>query len=310
VVGTSIVNSNELVNHMTRSAQFSFGFAVLATILQTTVANAQDAGKAVGGLQIAQVSGTMQAMALDKIKIVAEDKKEYFAVVSPQTSLSYKGTAEPDFLMPGMLIRFSAELNQAGQVQSPVAELEVFTISQHRRMSQEQMRDQTAGVYQVGGEVGNAKKPGDKPNEKSSKPNVATSKGGAQAYRVVGQIAGMKAGKMLVQAGGAQVQLELDPKAVIKVTSHDTTFCQMGDQVKVSGLRNAGQEQFIQSESLEIVGSKPLGPAEGKTAKNAKTAKGAKGKTAKAGAVKDKDDATDDNKTEAKSDAKKTTAKK
>jgi hypothetical protein len=298
-----------MVNHMTRSAHFSFGLVVLATIFQTTVVNAQDAGKAVGGLQIAQVSGTLQAIALDKIKIVAEDKKEYFAVVSPQTSLSYKGTAEPDFLMPGMLIRFSAELNQTGQVQAPVADLEVFTISQHRRMSQEQMRDQTAGVYQVGGEVGNAKKPGDKPKEKSSKPNAATSKVGAQAYRVVGQIAGMKAGKMLVQAGGAQVQLELDPKAVIKVTSHDTTFCQMGDQVKVSGLRNAGQEQFIQSESLEIVGSKPLGPAEGKTAKNAKNAKGSKGKTAKAG-DKDKDDATDDNKTEPKSEAKKTTAKK
>lgn len=47
----------------------------------------------------------MQAMALDKIKIVVEDKKKYFAVVSEQISLNHKGTAEPDFLSPGLLVR-------------------------------------------------------------------------------------------------------------------------------------------------------------------------------------------------------------
>jgi hypothetical protein len=110
---------------------------------------------------------------------------------------------------------------------------------------------------------------------------------------------------MVVQAGAVRVQLELDPKAVIKVTSHDTAFCQMGDQVKVSGLRTAGQEQFIQSESLEIVGAKPLGLAEGKTAKTAKTTKGPKGKGTKAGTEKDDAVAADK-----KADPKKTTPKK
>ena len=289
---------------MTHSAQISLSFATLVALFQFNV-SAQDAGKAVGGLQIAQISGTMQAMQLNQIKILAEDKKEYFAVVSEQTALQYRGTAEPEFLTPGLLVRFSAELNQSGQVQGPVTELEVFTISQHRRMSPEQMREQTAGVYQVGGEVGNAKKPGDKPKDKvPSKPTAASAKS-SQAYRVVGQIAGTKAGKMFVQAGGVQVQLELDPKAVIKVTSHDTAFCQMGDQVKVSGLRTAGQEQFIQSETLEIVGAKALGPAEGKTAKNAKSTKVSKGKGAKVSA--EKDDAVA---AEKKTDPKKTTPKK
>ncbi len=285
---------------MTRSAQFAFGLAALAGLIQSGIAFSQDNGNNVGGLQIAQVSGTMQGLALDKIKIIAENKKEYFAVVSEQTSLHYKGTAEPDFLSPGMLVRFSAELTQSGQTQAPVSEIEVFTVSQRRRMSPEQIREQTPGVYQVGGEVGNAKKPGEKTKEKekekekpSAKPNAASTKGGAQPYRVVGQIAGMKSGKMLVQAGAVQVQLELDPKAAIKVISHDTTFCQMGDQVKVSGLRVAGQDQFIQSESLEITGAKPLGPAESKSAKSSKNAKGSKGKSAKAGTEKDGTVATD-----------------
>jgi hypothetical protein len=294
---------------MTSSVRISFGFAALATLIQAGILNAQEPGKAAGGLQIAQVSGTMQALALDKIKIVAEDKKEFFAVVSQQTSLNYKGTAEPGFLSPGLLVRFNAELTQTGQAQGTVTELEVFTISQNRRMSQEQMRDQTAGVYQVGGEAGNAKKPDDKPKGKSSKPNAASSKAAAQPYRVVGQVAGMKAGKVMVQAGAVQVQFELDPKAVITVSSHDTTFCQVGDQVKVSGLRNAGQEQFIQAESLEIVGTKPLAPVDVKSAKNSKSAKGSKSKNAKDG--KDKDDAGDDSQADSKKpDTKKTTSKK
>ncbi len=300
---------------MTHSVKISFGVAILAGMLQSCIAHAQDTGKTGGGLQIAQVSGTMQARALDKIKIVAEDKKEYFAIVSEQTSLIYKGTAEPDYLTQGLFVRYSAELNPSGQAQGPVKELEVFNASQHRRMSPEQMREQTPGVYQVRGEVGNTKKPGEKPKDKpAAKPNAASGKGaqasgaqasGTQAYRVVGQIALIKAGKMLVQAGGAQVHLELDPKAEIKVTSHDTSFCQIGDQVKVSGLRTAGQEQFIQSESLEITGAKLLGPAEGKTTKNSKTTKGSKTKAAKNGADKDDAGATDK-----KTDTKKTTPKK
>ncbi len=133
-------------------------------------------------------------------------------------------------------------------------------------MTPEQAREQTPGVYQIGGEVGNLKKPNGKAAAKNA--NAAA---GPQVYRVVGQIVGSQQNKMMVQAGGVRIQMELDPKVAISVNSRDTTFCQQGDQVNVSGLRVAGREQFIQAESLEIVGSKPLGPAEGKAAKNAKS---------------------------------------
>jgi len=271
---------------MTRSTLVAFCLSTVALLLQASAGLAQDAGNAAGGLQIAQVSGTLQAIALNRIKILAEDKKEYFAVVSDQTTLQYRGTAEPDFLMPGLLVRFSAEVNQSGQVQAPVTELEVFTFSQQRRTTPEQAREQTPGVYQVGGEVGNVKKPGGKAPAKQTK-QAAAPASGAQMYRIVGQIAGVQAGKMFVQAGAVRIQLELAPKAAITVTSRDTTFCQNGDEVKVSGLRTADQEQFIQAEALEVIGAKPLGPLEGKAAKNAKSGKTPKGKAAKAGAEKE-----------------------
>ncbi len=304
----------------------AYSVAVAAALAPISTALAQDANKVGGGLQIAQVSGTMQAMAQNQVKIAAEDKKEYFIVLTEQTSLQYRGTADPDFLMPGLLVRFSAELTQSGGVETPVAELEVFTFSQSRRMTPEQMREQTPGVYQVGGEVGNAKKPGAKEtpkqttapaqaNAKTQANAKASTKGqtkqgsgssaGAQPYRVVAQVVGVQAGKVFVQAGSVRIQFELAPKAVINVAARDTTFMQIGDQVKVSGLRNAAQEQYIQAETVEIVAAKPLGPAEGKAgAKNAKASK-TKGKGAKPGSSKD--DTEDDKKPGAsKTDAKKT----
>ena len=287
-----------------RSRQLSTSLAAIAllnTVLMAASASAQDAKQGGGGLQIAQASGTMQAMALNQIKILGDDKKETFIVLTDQTSLQYRGTAEADFLTPGLLVRFTTELNQSGLAQSPVSELEVFTYSQNRRMTPDQVREQTAGVYQIGNEAANEKKPNTKesPKKSSSKQNAASS--GSQTYRVVGQVVGAQSGKLFVQAGAVRVQFELDPKAVINVTSRDTTFMQMEDKVKVSGLRNAAQEQYIQAESVEIVGAKPLGPAEGKAgAKSSKNAK-AKGKGGKTSASKDADD-------DKNSDAKKTDA--
>ena len=73
--------------------------AAAASLAPISTARAQDTNKAGGGLQIAQVSGTMQAMVQNQVKIAAEDKKEYFIILTDQTSLQYRGTAEPDFLM-------------------------------------------------------------------------------------------------------------------------------------------------------------------------------------------------------------------
>ncbi len=100
---------------------FQLACVAVLTFLPAHLALAQDPANPGGGLQIAKASGKIEAMALNQIKLVAEDKKEYFAVVTDQTALQYKGTAEADFLMPGLMIRFTGEVNQSGIVQAPVA---------------------------------------------------------------------------------------------------------------------------------------------------------------------------------------------
>jgi hypothetical protein len=235
---------------------------VLASILS---ANAQEQG----GLQIAKISGNVGAVAGNQIKVLTKEKEEFFAIVGNDTTLKYKGKAETSFLVPGILVRFTAEINSQGIVQEPLKQIEVFTISRHR-LNAEQMREQTPGTYQTGdlatepngkknaqnnkpAEKATAAKSNAKTTAKPSKKNLTT-----QEYRVVGQIVNVQNKKFYVQAGNAQIQFELDPKVEIIVLGEDPSLIQIGDEVKISGLRMASQEKFIQCETIEIVGAKPL----------------------------------------------------
>ncbi len=260
----------------------------LSLIVACTTASftlAQDPGA--GGLEIASASGKFAAGIGNQIKITTEDKEEYFIVFNKDTNLRYQGTADPKFLMNGLMVRFSSQLTQTGATAAPLKGLEVFTaIAPDRRMTPEQYREQTPGVYQEGGEIGEApqnipavptKPEPRKPAGKKTDKNAPKQPVDPVNYRVVGPILGSQGGKYFVQAGGVRVQFELDPAAVISVNSSDLAFCQMGDEVKVSGLRTVGQEKIIQAEKLEIKGAKPLGPAEGKFAKNARPSRSTRG---------------------------------
>jgi hypothetical protein len=272
-----------------------FGLLMLAVACASaSLTWAQDAG----GLEIASVTGKFAAMQANQMKITTGDKQDYFILVTPQTNLRYQGKAEPKFLMPGLLVRFSAAISQAGIVESPVKSIEVFTVSQsHQRMSPEQLREQTPGLYHEGGDVGAVAKNSEpakvepkKTEPKKTEPQKAEAKKPeskntnktagvpGSAYRVVGQVVGVQGGKIFVQAGQVRVQLELDPDAVITVSSTEAMFSQVGDEVKVSGLRTAGQDKFIQAETVQITGASPLGLAEGKAAKSAKPSRTSKGK--------------------------------
>lgn len=299
----------------------------LAWLSIFTLANCQD--NQVGGLQIAKLNGTVGAVAGNQIKFTTKEKEDYFAVVGNDTSVRYSGTAQADFLAPGILVRFNAEISNAGVAAAPIKKIEVFTVNQSRRISPEQMRDQTPGAYQLGEEpdaqkpvanaakktpasdakkpVANSKKPPAKTNNKKSTPAAAN-----QEYRVVGMIAGAQGKKFMVQAGNAQVQFELDPKAEISVNTSDPSFFQLGDEIKITGLRMAGQDKFVQCETVEVTGAKPLvAPESGATSRNSKTAKGKDDKSkSKADAGKTGSKTDSDKNDPKKPDPKKTVTKK
>ncbi len=247
----------------------------------TTNATAQEAG----GLEIAKVKGKLQSIAGFQIKLTTEDKKDLLAVINPQkTNFSYVGKAEPQFLMPGLMVRFTGAFDAAGRPNAPIKELEIFTPAQKRRMTAEYMQNQTAGVYPVdeadakkeasdtGKKPGNAnaKKPAGvkkQPTEKDAKAktekkqDTAPLPAGFENYRVVGKVAAIQGNMIRVAAGNLPITVQLEPDATITVASGDTTFCMEGDQVEITGLRNSAQENVVQAETVIITGAKPLGAA-------------------------------------------------
>lgn len=228
-----------------------------------------DAGAAAGGgaLEIAKAEGKLEAQQGQTVKITSEDKKDYFLVLSQETSLKYSGEADPKWLVPGLMVRFTANFD-SGKPVGTVKNLEVFMPVRSNRMTMEQAREQTPGIYQEGKapppgakglfaeEQKDAKKDGSAPAQ-----TPATS-GGAQAYRVVGSLRGVHQNTLLVSAGPQPVQVELDPSATITVTAGDLSFASKGDEVKVSGLRKPSQPDWIQAEKIEIKAAKKLTQAQ------------------------------------------------
>ncbi len=212
-------------------------------LLGALAAQAQD-----GGLEIAEVSGKLQATLGYQMKFASEDGTEYMAVVNPQeTSFRYEGTADIKFLTPGLLLRFTAAFDKAGNVQTPIKEIEVFNPVRQRRMKLEQMQDQTPGIYPI-----------------ANKDAAPAAPAGFQDYRIVGKLAGIQGEKMQLAAGNRPLMVSFAPDLVIHLTSTESNFCAEGDEIKVTGLKFPAQANWIQAESILVTGAKPLAPPEKK----------------------------------------------
>lgn len=210
----------------------------------------QDTGN--GGLEVANIEGTLQAAARDRIKLKTEDDQEYMAVLNQKSTLKYQGSADTSFLMqPGLYVRFSGAFDtQQGTLVAPLEALEVFKPHASRRMTREQRQAQTPGIYPV------VKEEGRRAGRANPKQRVNPS--GPQEFQVVGRIAGIEPGRMQILAGNRRLLVELAEELDISVAAGDTTFCRPGDKVSVSGLRNPQQENWLSAETIEIEGSEPL----------------------------------------------------
>lgn len=237
-----------------------------------TQGNTAQGNPAQGGanatMEIAKADGQLAAMAGQTIKLTRSDKSEVFLVLGPDTDMKYSAEADMKWLSPGLMVRFTASFDQ-GRATAALKQLEVFVPSTRGRLTGEQMRDQTPGVYQEGkGPPEGAK--GLFADDKKKAAKAAAPAGNAQTWRVVGALQGLQKNTMLVAAGTQPIQIELDPAISISVIADDLTFANSGDNVTVSGLRNPAQPTIIQAEKIELKAAKKLTQAQpaGRTSKS------------------------------------------
>ncbi|MEZ6135978.1 MAG: hypothetical protein R3C53_13840 [Pirellulaceae bacterium] len=242
---------------MLKSKTFPFLIAGwCACWLLVLVAHAQDEG-----LVLATVTGTMEAAAGNQIKFKSTDGQDYMAVMNtPKAKLRYSGTADPKFLQPGLFVRFTAAFDQKANIHAPLSQLEIFVPVQERRMSPEQIQEQTPGIYPVA----QAQADGEGKAGDAEKNDVAPAPAGFENYRIVGKLAAIKGESMQVFAG-RPLTVTFDPAVQITVTAGDATFCAVGDTIEVSGLQVEGQQNWISASTVTITGAKPLAPPEKKS---------------------------------------------
>ncbi|MCA9126194.1 MAG: hypothetical protein KDB22_03875 [Planctomycetales bacterium] len=256
---------------------------------------AQDQAAATGGLEIAEVKGTLQAASADRLVIKTEEGDDVMVMLDGRSKLTYSGTASPVFLSPGAWVRFNVPIDQkTGVPTAEVKEIEVFRPVGQRRMTREQMMEQTPGVYPAsmikGSKPDEKKKPtarsAKKPSDEKATAAVPV---GSEDCRIVARIRMIGQGKAQVLAGNIPLILTISQDVAVKVSSGDTTFCMQGDEVSVAGLRNAAQPQLVQGQTIDIVGAKQLG------AVPELTDKGKDGKTGRADKRGSKENVADGN---------------
>ncbi len=235
-------------------------------------------------MEIATVEGKWDAFAQGIIKILNSENQEVFLQSENNTVLQYSAEAEPSWLMPGYMVRFSATFDQNSKATAPLKAIEVFTPVTHRHMTPEAMREQTPGIYredkaQAGEAKGmfgnegnnNATKNNANKNNVNNVNNKAQSKSKpskkesaiapGQTMRVVGQLGNIQ-GNVLTVIAMSPMQIEIDPKAVVTVTASDLSFAYpmvvKGDKVTASGLRNPAQPSQIYCEKITIKAASKL----------------------------------------------------
>lgn len=192
--------------------------------------------------------GTVQAVIPGRIQIQTLTDQTWVVFVDPTTKVHVTGTAEADFLRRGMFIKFSAQVDKRGNVQSPIAELTIFTPSE----------ENPVGIWPAG--VGPAVGPGGNNFGAGMGPAPPNTKGPETGfYTVGGQITSERKGKLTVNAGRGVVLIELSKKPTIGVDFADYSVARQGDKISVTrGKMFRGRPGLAQAQELTVVMAQPL----------------------------------------------------
>ncbi len=149
-----------------------------------------------------ELEGTIAGYDQGVLQVVDAQQQAALVAIDPQkTSVIVTGTAEPGFLRAGLFVRFSSELDASGAAPVELSELQVFT-----------PRDASSlGVT----------------NE-----NPTSTTG---PFDVSGQIRTLKKGKLVVDAGEAEITVRLVAEPIIKIKVGDISWATIGDPIKVRG---------------------------------------------------------------------------
>lgn len=236
-----------------------------------------------------QATGTVEAVVPGYIKVLSNTNQVWVLQVLPNARCQLTGKAKPEFLSPGLYVRFVAEVNKRrGTVDQKITKLTVFTPSTFRQPGAEP----DLGLGTSFGERPGAEK--DKQAEQPAKPafgagalagpgpaaggpqtkragsSAGAKAGGPELFDIRGQITSISHGKATLQVPNVyfkpMLRIEIAEDADIDVELDDPdgyTLARKGDKIQVRGYQGLGNQGLASDLQIDLV--EPLGaPQESK----------------------------------------------
>jgi hypothetical protein len=219
-----------------------------------------------------RAEGTVEAIGRGVIQILTDSNQPWMVWVAPEAKIHVVGTAEADFVRPGMFIRFTTEVDKRtkGRITEKVEELTIFT--PFRGPSD------AVGLWPEGTGPADGKEGATESDDPFGGVPDDQAAGGrppmSQLYTIAGQITGNRRGRMTVDTGRGVFRFELADEPKIAVDIVDYIYAKKGDKVSIPrGKKYIGQIGRAMAEELKIKLSEPLTTTKKKPARTKKTSK-------------------------------------
>jgi hypothetical protein len=179
------------------------------------------------GVQQFSGSATIRAVGSLGLEVTDANGKNWALKPDKNCQIVVTGTADPDFLKPDLLVRFTAQFDKKGNATVPLNELEIIS--------------QQAAITSL------------KAESSAKKDSAAAATNGP----TVGHIKSIKNNQLTVQTPGGTYTAELSANPSIKVNVSDLRWAQAGDKVDASGYYSP--QGLALAERISVTLATPLG---------------------------------------------------
>ena len=221
------------------------GIALALSTLISGTALAQKGKEGNGDKAIFKISGTIKAIVPGYLQVETEEKEVWVVQILPlKRSVRFIGSAEADWLMPGMWVNFTTTFNAKGQAVAPIKLLTVFTPGTPRGRDVEPYSPGVKSLVNPGAAISFS-------GEEKVKAKVEVA-----PFEVTGQLKSINKSGLTVQAGNIAIQVPLAEEASISVDVADLRPTRVGDKVEVTGGMVAPLKGI--AARVEVKGANPL----------------------------------------------------
>ena len=221
-------------------------------------------------------TGTITKLAPGVLEVESSEGDKWIVAITPRAEVSVSGTASPEFLRPGMLVKLSGTFNRKGEAVEPLKTLTVFTPRPQPRQPQRPEEPVNPELNAIAKGLFQSNEPAPPPKKERPMRPVRTKPPEEVDVSTAGTLAGARGGKLQVRTPGGVLKFELTEDAEVSLDINDYSVARPGDRVNLEGWYYQGDKTKVVANRLRITLSEPLGVA--KDEKSDEDAKEGEGK--------------------------------